>query len=179
MHLVFNDGERGSTDVMVLSLTGERRIRPLVQSPFTDRNGVVSPDGRWLVYESDSSGRFEIYARPFPDTASGQWQVSTAGGTRPLWAHSGRELFFMGLEGALMRVAVAATQAVWTAGTPAKLLEPKYFGTGSNPGRTYDISPDGQRFLMIKQGSSDQAPPPQIVIVQNWDQELKRLVPTN
>ena len=85
----------------------------------------------------------------------------------------------MGLDGALMRVAVEAKDTVWSAGTPAKLLEPKYFGTGSNPGRTYDISPDGQRFLMIKQGSSDQAPPPQIVVVQHWTEELKRLVPVD
>jgi eukaryotic-like serine/threonine-protein kinase len=69
--------------------------------------------------------------------------------------------------------------AVWSAGTPMKLLEPRYFGTGSNPGRTYDISPDDQRFLMIKQGSNDQAAPPQIVVIQNWLEELKRLVPAN
>jgi len=177
MELVFNGAGREGMDVMRLSLTGERRVQPLVQTPFTDRNGVVSSDGRWLAYESDSSGRFEIYVRPFPDTGSGQRQVSTAGGTRALWAHSGRELFFMGLDGALMRVAVEAKGGAWSAGTPAKLLEPKYFGTGSSPGRTYDISPDGQKFLMIKQGSSDQAPPPQIVVVQHWTEELKRLVP--
>ena len=141
---------------MLQGLAGERGLRPLVQTPFTDRNGVVSPDGRWLAYESDSSGRFEIYARPFPEADSGRWQVSTAGGTRPLWAHSGRELFYMGLDGALMRVSVEANDSVWSAGTPTKLLEARYFGTGSNPGRTYDISPDDQRFLMIKQGSGDQ-----------------------
>jgi serine/threonine-protein kinase len=166
-------------DLMLLSLAGERRIGPLVQTPFIDRNGVVSPDGRWLAYESDSSGRFEIYVRPFPDATGGQQQVSTTGGTRSLWAPSGQELFFMGLDGALMRVPVDPKGPVWNAGTPAKLLEPRYFGTGSNPGRTYDISPDGQRFLMIKQGSSDQAPPPQVVVIQNWHEELKRLLPTN
>jgi hypothetical protein len=80
---------------------------------------------------------------------------------------------------ALMRVPVDARGPVWNGGTPAKLLEPGYFGTGSNPGRTYDISPDGQRFLMIKQGYGDQAAPAQIVVVQHWLEELKRLVPTN
>ena len=84
----------------------------------------------------------------------------------------------MGLDGALMRVPIEARGAVWSAGTPMKLLEPRYFGTGSNPGRTYDISPDDQRFLMIKQGSSEQAAPPQIVVIQNWFEEVKRLVPT-
>ena len=96
-----------------------------------------------------------------------------------MWAHSGRELFYLGLDGALMRVSVDARGAVWSVETPAKLLEPKYFGTGSNPGRTYDVSPDDRRFLMIKQGSGDQVAPPQIVVVQNWLEELKRLVPAN
>lgn len=176
MQLVFNESGTGGIDLMVLSLTRERRVRPLVQTRFSERNGVVSPDGRWLAYESDSSGRFEIYARPFPDAERGQWQVSTAGGTRPMWG-PGQELFYVGLEGSLMRVPVEAAGAVWKAGTPAKLLEPRYFGTGSHPGRTYDISPDGQRFLMIKQCSSEQAVPSQIVVVQHWFEELKRVVP--
>jgi serine/threonine-protein kinase len=164
---------------MSVSLAADRTVRPLVETQFIDRNGVVSPDGRWVAYESDSSGRFEIYVRPFPEAGSGQGQVSAAGGTRPLWSHSGRELFYMGLDGALMRVSVDAGGSVWSAGTPAKLLEPKYFGTGSNPGRTYDVSPDDRRFLMIKQGSGEQVAPPQIVIVQNWLEELNRLVPAN
>jgi serine/threonine-protein kinase len=177
--LLFNEGAAGGIDLMSVSLAADRTVRPLVQTQFIDRNGVVSPDGRWVAYESDSSGRFEIYVRPFPEAGSGQGQVSAAGGTRPLWAHSGRELFYMGLDGALMRVSVDAGGSVWSAGTPAKLLEPKYFGTGSNPGRTYDVSPDDRRFLMIKQGSGEQVAPPQIVIVQNWLEELNRLVPAN
>ncbi|HEY5619188.1 MAG TPA: hypothetical protein VIK60_14705 [Vicinamibacterales bacterium] len=103
--------------------------------------------------------------------------MSTTGGTRPMWARSGEELFYMGLDGALMRVPIETRGAMWNAGTPMKLLEPRYFGTGSNPGRTFDISPDGQRFLMIKQGTVDQTAPPQIVVVQNWLEELTRLVP--
>lgn len=73
-----------SDDVMQMMLDGTRRLMPLVQSPFVDRNGVVSPDGRWLAYEATDSGPFEIYVRPLPDLNGGHWHVSTAGGTRPL-----------------------------------------------------------------------------------------------
>ena len=167
-------------DLLRLALDGSRRVTPLLQTKFDERNGIVSPDGRWLAYESDSSGRFEIYVRPFPNAGGGQWQVSTGGGTRPLWARSGKELFFFGPDGALMRVGVEASGATWNAGTPTKLLEGRYFtGGGVNTGRTYDVSPDGQRFLMIKApGADSAAAPPSIIVVQHWDEELKRVVPT-
>ena len=117
-------------DLMQLALDGTRRVTPLLQTTFDERNGIVSPDGRWLAYESNSSGRFEIYVRPFPNVGGGQWQVSTAGGTRPLWARSGKELFYVGADGALMRVPVEASGATWNAGTPTKLLEGRYYTGG-------------------------------------------------
>ncbi|MGH9252962.1 MAG: TolB family protein, partial [Vicinamibacterales bacterium] len=159
---------------------GARRVTPLVQTPFTERNGIVSPDGRWLAYEANNSGQFEIYVRPYPEVSSGVWQVSTGGGNRPLWARSSQELFYLSPTGALMRVSVDRGPT-WAAGAPAKLLNEGYFTVpGGNVGRTYDISPDGQRFLMIKVGGgSDQAAAPQIVVVQHWYEELKRLVPAN
>jgi serine/threonine-protein kinase len=80
------------------------RVEPLLETRFEERGGIVSPDGRWLAYESNSSGRFEIYVRPFPQVGDGQWQVSSAGGVQPLWARSGRELFYLAPEGALMLV---------------------------------------------------------------------------
>src|SRR5204862_7655544 len=83
-------------DLLQLALDGTRRVTPLVQTKFDERNGTISPDGRWLAYESNSSGPFEIYVRPFPNVGGGEWQVSTALGTRPLWARSGRELFYVG-----------------------------------------------------------------------------------
>src|SRR5262249_31838575 len=76
-------------DVMALRLDGTHQVLPLVQTPFDERNGIVSPDGRWLAYEGDDSGAFQIYVRPFPDVNSGHWQVSATGGTQPLWARSG------------------------------------------------------------------------------------------
>ena len=122
---------------------------------------------------------FEIYVRPFPNVGGGQWQVSTAGGTRPLWARSGKELFYVGADGALLRVPVEASGATWNAGTPTKLLEGRYYTGDGTSGRTYDVSPDGQRFLMIKAPGTDAgAAPPALIVVQHWDEELKRLVPT-
>ena len=90
-------------DLLQLALDGTRRVTPLLQTKFDERNGIVSPDGRWLAYESNSSGSFEIYVRPFPNVGGGQWQVSTAGGRQPLWARSGKELFYVGADGALLR----------------------------------------------------------------------------
>ena len=167
-------------DVMQLRLDGTHAVTPLVQTPFSERNGEVSPDGRWLAYEANDSGRFNIYVRPFPDVSSGYWQVSTDGGTRPLWARNSQELFYLSVTGALMRVGVAHGPT-WAATAPTKLFEGRYGAAANQTGRTYDIAPDGKRFLMIKAGgSADQtAVPTSLVVVQNWREELKRLVPTH
>jgi Tol biopolymer transport system component len=179
--LVFTETVPGTgEDVMTLPLSGERRAAPLVQTPFVERNGEVSPDGHWLAYQANDSGQFEIYVRPFPDVTTGRWQVSTGEGTRPLWARNGQELFYLAPTGALMRVGVERGNT-WTATPAVKLLEGRYFagGIGGQVGRTYDVSPDGRRFLMIKEGGTDQtAASTSLIVVQNWVEELKRLVPT-
>jgi serine/threonine-protein kinase len=179
--LIFTEeSPKTGDDVMQMALDGTRRVTPLVQSPFIERNAVVSPDGRWLAYEANDSGRFEISVRPFPEVNTGHWQVSEAGGTRPVWARSGQELIYVALTGALMRVGVTRGPT-WAATAPTLLVNAGYFApAGGNAGRTYDIAPDGQRFLMIKQGGgADQtAAPANLIVVQHWDEELKRLVPT-
>jgi eukaryotic-like serine/threonine-protein kinase len=165
-------------DVMALRLDGTHQILPLVQTPFNERNGIVSPDGRWLAYEADDSGTFEIYVRPFPAVNSGRWQVSTSGGTQPLWSASGQELFYIAPDSALIRVAVA-TGSAWTVGAPTKLIEGRYVTNELGVfQRNYDVAADGQRFLMIKAPGGDATGvPPQIVVVQHFDEELKRVVP--
>lgn len=164
-------------DVRVLSLDGTRQIQALIETPSNERNGVVSPDGRWLAYESDSSGQFDIYVRPFPNVDDGQWQVSSGGGTRPLWAPNGQELFYVGPSGAVMAARVDPRGSAWSASTPHKIVDGPYVTLTSASGRTYDVSPDGQRFLMVKQPAT--RAPAQIVIVQNWFEELRRLVPAS
>jgi Tol biopolymer transport system component/tRNA A-37 threonylcarbamoyl transferase component Bud32 len=184
--LVFEEA-RPSRDLMALTLDKDRHAEPLVQSQmYQEENGEVSPDGRWLAYESNESGKYEIYVRPFPEVNSGRWQVSTMGGTQPLWARSGQELFYVAPDGTLMRVAVEPGPArpqsggqAWRAGTPVKLFENTYaWALSGVTGRSYDISADGKRFLAIKQVSAGQTgAPSNLIVVQNWFEELKQKAP--
>jgi serine/threonine-protein kinase len=167
-----------ASDVMAIELDATRRVTPLVQSPSIERNGTVSPDGRWLAYEANDSGLFEIYVRPFPEVNSGRSQVSTTGGTRPIWTRSGQELVYVSPTGALMGVGVARGSS-WEATTPTLVVKEGYLTNLNWWGRSYDVSRDGQRFLMIKEGGGDRtAAPVSIIVVQHWVEELKQLVPT-
>ena len=143
----------------------------LRQTPFIERNAEISPDGRWLAYESNESGQYEIYVRPFPNVNSGRSQPSTTGGTQPLWAKSSPELFYVAPSGALMTVPFEPG-STWKAGTPVRLFD-------WPPGPSYDVSADG-RFLMLKPvvGPESKPAPSSLVVVQHFDKELKRLVPT-
>jgi len=164
-------------DIMQIELAGSRAVTPLVQTPADEDNGVVSPDGRWLAYQANDSGAFQIYVRPYPDVTSGRWQVSTGGGTQPLWSPDGRELFYVSPSGALMRVGVergtswGATPptAVWKDGAVLALSD---YG-----GVQYDVSPDGQRFLVLRRAPASDSEPPQLIVIQHFDALLQRLVP--
>jgi serine/threonine-protein kinase len=172
--LVFTD--LTTNDLMVFTLN-ERRAQPLMQTTFAERNGDISPDGRWLAYEANDSGESEIYVRPFPGGNSGRSQVSTGGGSRVRWARNGQELFYVAPPGALMSARVTRGITL-TAGKPLKLFEGRYYyGAPPELAATYDVSPDGQRFLMIKPVTKTPAPP-NLIVIQNWTEELKRLVPT-
>lgn len=169
-----DDPETG-LDISMVSLKGQQRTEPLIRTAFNEQNAEISPDSRWLAYQSNDSGRDEIYVRPFPNVSDGRWQVSRTGGTRPLWSRNGRELFYLAPNG-LNSVTIAAG-TTFNAGPPTRLIERQYFAQTAFIGRTYDVSIDGERFLMIKESSS--VPPPQIVVIENWFEELKRLVPAN
>jgi serine/threonine-protein kinase len=184
MRLVFFEiVPKTGADLYLLPLQSERRATPLVQTTFTERHAEVSPDGSWIAYESNESGQYQIYVRPFPNVDGGRWQVSTSGGsTRPLWARSGKELFYLSGDGTLTTVPVRTIGSTFSAGNPSKVFDTKYYGTGSGTsGRTYDVSADGQRFLMIKDTpTSDQQPtttPASMIVTLNWTEELKRLSP--
>jgi eukaryotic-like serine/threonine-protein kinase len=154
---------------------------PLLQMPFDQRNASISPDGHWIAYESNESARPQIYVRPFPNVADAHYQISTDGGRMPVWAATGRELFFVN-GSALMAVAVRPTPT-FSAGNPTKLFEgPSILLDGRSiglmTGRTYDVSRDG-RFLMIKENtasSEGKAPQASMIVVQNWFEELKAKV---
>jgi eukaryotic-like serine/threonine-protein kinase len=168
-------------DLRLLTLTPVPHVQALIETPFDERGGVISPDGRWLAYESNTSGRLEVYVRPFPNVGDGQWQVSNAGGMQPLWSGSGRELFYVAPDDALLTVAVDPRGSTWNAGTVTKVVDGRYYsGRNVFTPRQFDVSRDGKRFLMIKDGSGTDhvSPPASIIVVQHWTEELKRLVPT-
>jgi Tol biopolymer transport system component len=149
----------------------------LLETRAAELDPEVSPDGNFIAYQSDESGRFEVYVRPYPQLSNGRWQVSTGGGTMPVWTRNGKELIYLDAATRLTAVSAETTGATFHAGTPTTLVSTAYSTPDSN--RSYDVSPDGQQFLVIKEGStSDRSgDAPQIVVIQNWLEELKRLVP--
>ena len=184
-HLVFSVGGGGNgvgQNISMMSLEGEREVTPLLRGKSDEQNGDVSPDGRWLAYESDESGQFEVYVRPFPAVDQGRWPVSNAGGRQPAWSRNGRELFYIAADGGLRSAGMQAPQGqqAFRVATPVKLQDGgKYYDTEGTPnrGRTYDVSPDGLRFLRIKQDPSQtNATPGALVVATNWFEDLKRLV---
>ena len=168
-----------ANDLLLIPLAPPRQPQPLLQTMLSERNAAISPDGHWIVFESTESRRAEIYVRPFPDVNSGRWQVSTAGGRTPLWSRDGRELFFVSPDDVVMRVPIEAA-ASWRSGVPSPFVQNRYFHQppAGSAAPTFDVGPDG-RLLMIKNVDTAGAPPNQLILVQNWDQELKRLVPTD
>ncbi len=179
-------GAGAALDVSVVTLQGSSTpgIKPLIQSVAGKSNAEISPDGRWIAYQSDESGQIQIYVRPFPKVDSGRSQISPAGGTRPAWARNGRELFYLDGNELLTSVAVQTTETTFTAGTPTKILDTRYYAGSSTRGfdlRAYDVSPDGKRFLMIKDMASadpkSAAPAASMVVVLNWFEELQSRVP--
>ena len=170
-------GGPADIDLVITTVTGDSDVEPLLATEFVERNAEISPDGRWMAYESDESGQFEIYVRPFPDVNSGRWLVSSGSGTEPLWSPAGSEIFYRALDGGLMSVPVSDEDG-FSVGNPSVVVAGSYYeGTGVLWGRMYDVSPDGQRFLMIKEDDAQPESNDELVVVQNWLEELKELVP--
>ena len=125
-------------------MAGERERRPLLTADFNEYRPAVSPDRRWLAYQSDESGQYEIYIRPLPDISAGLWQVSLGGGVEPQWSRDGNALFYLGPT-SMMEAAVGGTS--FSHETPKPVLDREPYWYNSQPPRSYDLSPDGQRFL--------------------------------
>ena len=160
------------------------RRAPSLISSFNERGPAqFSPDGRWVAYSSDESGRYEIYVRPFIDdaqasganrsasTAGGQWQVSTDGGLFPRWRADGRELFYIAPDGRMMAASITASDEAPDVGTPRSLFSSRIWGAGTSPdiSRQYDVTRDG-RFLINTVLDEIAAP---ITILQNWNPERR------
>jgi len=155
----------------------------LISAAGMDFGAEVSPNGKWLAYHSNISGEFQVYVRPFPNVQDGRSQISTTGGSRAAWSRNGRELFYLDREGFLTSVAISGVAgATIAAGPPVKILNKKYYAGASLLGldlRAYDVSPDGQRFLMIKEPESVPLVTQEanLVMVLNWVEELKARLP--
>jgi serine/threonine-protein kinase len=169
-------------DIWVLPLSGERRPRPIVQTRFIEAYPDFSPDGHWLAYMSEESGRPEVYVQPYPGPGPRQ-QVSTNGGTAPAWSHDGRELFYttsqsVGGQATLtkMMAVPVALRPTFRAGTPLMLFQGQYGATAAIRG--YDVASDGRRFLMVQQKERPAISVTDMILVQNWFEELKTRVPT-
>ena len=157
-------------DVGVTDTTGDATIESLVATVSDERNAEISPDERWLAHESSESGRAEIYLRPFPDATAGRWAVSTAGGRQPVWSPDGGHLYFAAPDGTIMQAAVDASSEL-EIGEPTPLFTGPYAIGWA--GRSFDVSPDGERFLMIRHDESTRVPA-NVVIVERWASELAR-----
>ena len=166
-----------SADIYSLEIGAGAVPQAVVRGPFFEARPALSPDGRWIAYQSGESARAEVYVRPFPDVDRGRWQVSTDGGDSPVWSQDGRRIVYRrgGQSETFLSVSVEAGLAqALTPGTPRMLFEGQFLAAGQ---RTWDMAPDG-RLLMIKSNAQERLDEP-AVIVQHWFEELKRLVPTN
>jgi len=152
-----------------------RTARVLLQTPSNESAPAFSPDGRWLAYASDESGRTEVYVRSFP-SLEGKWRISTEGSGGPLWNPNGRELFYRS-GGKMMAVDVTA-EPTFSSGRPKALFDDQYDPDPGGNRPNYDVSRDGQRFLMLKPVEQQTTALTQIHVVLNWFEELKRRVPS-
>jgi serine/threonine-protein kinase len=166
----------GPGGVTVVPFSGNPLGNHAIESLFGGSFAESSPNGRYLAYQSNESGRSEVYVRAFPDVHNGPWQISTAGGSRPTWRRDGRELFFLDAANAMTAVRVDTSGPTFVSEPPVRLFETGYMEP--NPARHYDVSPDGQRFLMIKENNANRAATPaSMVVIQNWTAELNVRLP--
>jgi Tol biopolymer transport system component len=179
---------RLEVDIGMLPMEGNREMKMLLQEKHLELQPQISPDGRWMAYQSHESGKGEIFVRSFPDVTKGKWQVSTSGGNSPLWSPDGRELFYR--SGDTTIAVDVETGPAFKHGNPKILFRGMYLsGTVLKIVTTpWDIHPNGKKFLMIKPPasaagesaagkSSAAAPQPKIIVVTNWFAELKQRVP--
>jgi eukaryotic-like serine/threonine-protein kinase len=155
---------------MMAPLDGHGQTRPLLDGAAQVSDAEISPSGRWLAYESNESGRFEIYVRPWPDVESGRVPISSHGGQHPLWSRDGRELFFISGTGMMMSTTIKPGSD-FAHDKPVELFSASPYYV--NVARDYDVSLDGKRFLMVKTADVKGAKPP-LVIVTNWFDDVQR-----
>ena len=160
--LILQNTQR-SGDIWSLALQGDGKPVPLIATSAGERSPRLSPDGRWLAYGSDESGRYEVYVRRFPLTDE-KWQVSTRGGSWPYWRGDGKEIFFVGVDGIFTAVPVSAAGEVFSAGTPQPLFQTRFRNLSAL--RQYVATSDGKRFLLVHPAQDPAASPMRVLL--NW-----------
>ena len=171
--LLFVDAFRGN--ILAIPVASAGQIRDVVVTEDAEYDPALSPNGRWLAYASNRTGQIEVWVKGYPDGAPGACRRN--GGYEPRWSLDGRELFY--LQGRSMMAIAVETEGEFSFSAPVELFTGPYFFDATSRSTSYDVARDG-RFLMIQpQASAGDAPSPSsIVVVQNWTEELKRLVPT-
>jgi serine/threonine-protein kinase len=169
-HLAYDRSGASGWDIWVLESGGGARPRPLLATPAVESAPTFSPDGRFIAYQSDESGTFEVYVRPFPDVDTGRIVISRAGGRRPVWSRDGRNVFYFSADGLMQAPVASGADGLPRFGQPSLVF--KMSGI-----RNFDVSPDGQTFAIQRTPIETLAR--EIHVVTNWYEELKRLVPAN
>ena len=168
-HIAVNYGGVGGNDLWIFPVDGQEEPYPFVVGNFDEGYARFSPDGRWLAYLSNESGKYELYATRFP-SGEGKWQLSTEGGKGPVWSRDGREIFYT--DGYRMMVVRVETEPTFSAGEPRQLFE-YGFDRAFGPTADYDVTPDGTRFLMFHRPHDD-PPLREVSIVTNLAALLRR-----
>jgi Tol biopolymer transport system component len=164
-------------DLLFVGLAGEKRLELLFHAAGVERNPSIAPNGRFIAYDSDESGHTEVFVRPFPNVGSRKWQVSTEGGAGPVWTRAGREIVYMDNRGRMMAVAIARNNNdEFDSSKPVPLFN-AIGKAGINIDRDWDVTADGERFLFNVNDAPATESASDLTLIQNWDDELKRLVP--
>ena len=164
-------------DLLFVPLTGQRRLETLFHAPGVERNPAIAPDGRFIAYNSDESRRAEVYVRPFPNVGSRKWQVSPEGGVCPVWTRGGSEIVYQDGQGRMVAVAVRSN-----GNGEFDFSKPQPLFNIANDwdaflDRNWDVTADGKRFLVPLPVADQMETPLELILIQNWVDELKRLVP--
>jgi serine/threonine-protein kinase len=156
-----------------MRLTSGKQVEPLIDAPEDVLAAQISPNGRYIAYQSNESGRFEVYVKPYPSVTGGRWQVSSDGGTYPAWSRSGNELFFLDGASVMTAVPIPAASDGFTTGNAKKLFDARAYR--SDGLRAYDVAPDGSRFLMIRENRTVESSmiAPAIFVVTNWFEDVR------
>ena len=168
-YIAFDRGSSHRDEIWILPLFGDKKPFPFLQNPVNDRYAAFSPDSKWLSYDSDESGRTEVYVAPFPQ-GNGKWQVSTSGGRQSRWRPDGKELYYLSPDDKLMAVTIQEKSGSLEIGNPQTLFQANLAKTtGLVP---YDVAVDGKKFVLLTPPA--QSIPEPITLVTNWMTLLKK-----